>query len=124
MPRILIVEDYPAIQTIYKAVLTRAGYSVTVAGDGKEALEVTASDQPDLILLDLLMAHVGGLEFLRLYNLADHPGTKVIVVSNLASPELAQEAKELGASRYLIKSRVSPKVLMAAVKETLAEKHA
>ncbi len=122
MPRILIVEDYPSLRKIYQAALEHAGYDVAVAGDGAEALDEVAKNQPDLILLDLLMTKIGGLEFLRAYNLAEHPGTKVIVFSNLASPELGLEAKELGASRYLTKSKFTPKELVDIVKETLAEK--
>jgi twitching motility two-component system response regulator PilH len=122
LAKILIVEDYPSIQQIYQTVLAREGYSVSLASDGKEALQLVAAQTPDLILLDLLMTNMGGLEFLKTYNLADHPGTKVIVFSNLASPELAQEAKELGASRYLTKAKFTPRELVGTVKEVLAEK--
>jgi CheY-like chemotaxis protein len=122
MQTVLVVEDYSHLQRIYETVLTKEGYNVVVANDGKDALEKLTTLKPDLILLDLLMANVGGLEFLRSYNLADHPGTKVIVFSNLASPELGQEARELGVSRYLAKSNFTPKQLAGVVKETLAEK--
>jgi CheY-like chemotaxis protein len=119
MARILIVEDYPNIRQTYETVLSHEGHDVTAASDGREALKIVGQQPPDLILLDLLMADIGGLEFLRAYNLKDHPATKVIVVSNLSSPELAKEAMELGASKYLTKSNFSPKQLAAVVKDTL-----
>lgn len=122
MAKILIVEDYPSLQQIYQTVLAREGYSISLASDGKEALQLAADQDPDLILLDLLMTNMGGLEFLKNYNLTEHPGTKVIVFSNLASPELAQEAKELGAARYLTKAKFTPRELVSTVKEVLAEK--
>lgn len=123
MTNVLVVEDYPSIQKIYQIALTREGYNVTVAADGKEALELVATHSPDLILLDLLMPRVGGLEFLRRYNLADHPHTKVIVFSNLASPELSEEAKALGASLYLAKSRYTPKELIHEIEKLLGRPH-
>lgn len=122
MPSILVVEDYPSIQKIYQTVLSQEGYTVALASDGKEALEKATANPPELILLDLLMPNLGGLEFLRAFNLANHPDTKVIVFSNLASPELAQEAKELGASQYLTKSNFTPKKLLEVIHQTLAEK--
>lgn len=122
MANILVVEDYANIQKIYQTVLSQEGHHVTVASDGKEALELVAQQQPDLILLDLLMADIGGLEFLRAYDVAKHPGTKVIVFSNLASPELAQEAAGLGADKYLTKSKFTPKELVGIVNELLAKK--
>lgn len=122
MSRVLIVEDYTSIQIIFRTALEHEGYEVTVASDGQEALKLANDQTPDLILLDLLMPNVGGLEFLQTYDLTKHPETKVIVFSNLASPELGQEAKKLGAVRYLTKSKLTPKELADVVKETLAQK--
>lgn len=122
MAHILIVEDYPNIQQVYQTILESRGHEVVVATDGDEALQQTAKQQPDIILLDLLMAKVGGLEFLQRYKIADHPGTKVIVLSNLSSPELAQEAKQLGAAKYLLKASVTPEALLEEVEQTLGEK--
>ena len=121
MAKILIVEDSPGIQKVYQTVLTHEGYDVISAVDGKEALSLALNSSPDLILLDLLMAKMGGLEFLRTFDLAKHPGTKAIVFSNLASSELIDEAKELGATRYLMKSNFTPQELLDAVKAALAE---
>lgn len=120
MSKILIVEDYANIQQVYQTALSFEGYDVTVAADGKEALEMVERQEPDLILLDLLMANVGGLEFLRMYEAPKHPHTKVIVISSLYSPELAKEVTDLGVHKYLIKSKFTPKELVEVIKDTLA----
>lgn len=119
MPTILVVEDYPSIQEIYKTALKAEGYDVRVAADGKEALELVKTWMPDIILLDLLMANIGGLEFLRSFQPSKHPETKVVVFSNLSSPELAKEALELGSYKYLTKSNFTPGQLAELIKQIL-----
>jgi len=121
MSRILVVEDYENLQLIYKTALTAAGYTVDVAPDGLDALKIAAKREPDLILLDLLLPHMGGLEFLREYDLAKHPKTGVIVFSNLYSPNLLEEAKGLGVVHYLTKSDFTPEEMVTLVGKVLAE---
>jgi len=119
---ILVVEDYQSIQKVFETALASEGYDVTVAADGQEALQIVDKLRPDLILLDLLMPNVGGLEFLRLFKAKEHPETKVVVFSNLSSPELYKEATELGAAGFLAKSKFTPKELVETIKDTLAKK--
>jgi CheY-like chemotaxis protein len=124
MARILVVEDYENLQIIYKEALTGAGYEVDVTGDGLDALNIAAKaeHQPDLILLDLLLPHMGGLEFLHAYDLQKHPDVKVVVFSNLYSPNLLEEAKQLGVVHYLTKSDFTPQELVDFVGKALNEK--
>jgi two-component system response regulator (stage 0 sporulation protein F) len=122
MARILVVEDYANLQLIYEEALTTAGYKVDVTGDGLDALDVAAKHQPDLILLDLLLPHMGGLEFLKAYDLAQHPAVKVVVFSNLYSPNLLEEAKQLGVVYYLTKADFTPEELVEFVTKVLNEK--
>ncbi len=123
MTHVLVVEDYPSLQFLYQQALEAEGYDVTLAGDGDVALKMASEKEPDLILLDLLMPNQGGLEFLRAYDLKkNHPKVKVVVFSNIASAELYDEAKKLGASQYLIKANYTPKEVIGAVKAALAEK--
>jgi len=114
-----VVEDYPSIQKVYETTLASEGHVVRVASDGAEALKLVQADMPDVIVLDLLMANVGGLEFLRSFQPAQHPDTKVIVFSNLSSPELAKEVTDLGAHKYLTKAKFTPKQLAAVISEVL-----
>jgi CheY-like chemotaxis protein len=121
MAHILVVEDYDNLQLIYKTALTEAGYQVDVTGDGLDALTIVAEREPDLILLDLLLPHMGGLEFLRAYDLNKHPLVKVVVFSNLYSPTLLKEAKQLGVVHYLTKADFTPQELVDFVAKTLAD---
>jgi DNA-binding response OmpR family regulator len=119
MAQILIVEDYPSLQKIYGIAAKDAGHTFLLAKDGTEALKQAIEHTPDLILLDLLMPDVNGVEFLRQYDLKKHPQTKVIVFSNMDSPVLRAELSELGVTAYLIKSEYTPKELMDVVENTL-----
>jgi CheY-like chemotaxis protein len=122
MTRVLIVEDYPNLQQTYKTVLEAEGFEVWAAEDGQEALTIAEEHEPDLILLDLLMQKLGGLEFLRAFDLQKHSHVKVLVFSNIASPELFQDAKALGASEYLLKAKYTPKELVEKIRKTLQVK--
>lgn len=119
MALILIVEDYPSLQKIYSMALQEAGHQSMLAKDGAEALEQATKRTPDLILLDLLMPEVNGVEFLKKYDLKKHPEVKVIVFTNMDTPTLRNELSELGAKLYLTKSEYTPKELMDIVDSTL-----
>lgn len=120
MAHIMVVEDYENLQVIYKSALMAAGYTVDVAADGLDALKLAETHEPDLILLDLLLPHMGGLEFLRAYKVTEHPNVKVVVFSNLYSPNLLKEAESLGVKHYLTKSNFTPDELVDVVKKVLA----
>jgi len=118
---ILIVEDERSLNEAYQLILRKAGYAVQVAFDGREALDLTAQEDPTLILLDLRMPRMDGIEFLRHYNLKEkHPDVKVIVFSNYDMQKEIDEAYSLGADRYFMKALASPKELLQVVENTLA----
>lgn len=118
---ILIVEDEPELAEAYQSLLLQSGYAVTVAHNGKEALEMAESTPPQLILLDLRMPIMDGVEFLQKYNLKDeHPDVKVVVFSNYDMQDEIDDAYRLGADRYVLKAWASPKELLQIVKNTLA----
>lgn len=121
MPKILIVEDEPALNDAYQTILRKEGYDVTTAFDGKEALELVKTAEPQLILLDLRMPKVSGIEFLKKYQATTkHPHVKIIVFSNLDAQKDIETAYQLGAQRYMLKAWASPNELVKLVKETLA----
>lgn len=118
---ILVVEDEQSLSEAYQIILRKAGYTVQVAFDGREALEVANLEEPALILLDLRMPRMGGIEFLRHYNLhKDHPNVKVIIFSNYDMQKEIDEAYSLGAERYFMKALASPRELLQVVEHTLA----
>jgi two-component system response regulator (stage 0 sporulation protein F) len=120
MARILVIEDYESLRGIYQTALSAAGHKVDLAGDGLDALEIVKDHEPDLILLDLLLPHMGGLEFLRTYDIAAHPDVKVVVFSNLISKNLLEETKALGVKYYLTKAKFSPEDMVEYVEKTLS----
>ena len=63
--RILVVDNEPAYRKIIKKVLIKDGYSVSLAGDGKEGLKILASEEIDIVFTDINMPEMGGLEFLQ-----------------------------------------------------------
>lgn len=120
-PIILIVEDEQSLNEAYQIILRKAGYSVRVAYDGEEALDAAKKEEPALILLDLRMPRMDGLEFLRHYKSQEkHPGVKIIVFSNYDMQKEIDEAYRLGADRYFMKALASPKELLQVVEATLA----
>ena len=123
MAKILIVEDDTDLNTAYKIILDNAGYDVVCAFNGEEALAKLKEFEPDLILLDLLMPVMGGLEFLQHYELQQkHPNVKVLIFTNMEnSPEVA-EAYKLGAHRCIIKSWTAPQNLARVIADALNEK--
>jgi CheY-like chemotaxis protein len=121
-PTILVVEDEPGLNKAYQIILTTAGYEVSSALNGEEALKLASDPEPALILLDLRMPIMDGIEFLRRYKLKEeHPDVRVIVFSNYDMQKEIDEAYGLGADRYILKALASPKELTRLVKATLAE---
>ncbi len=116
MAKILIVEDEQNLNEAYQMILGSVGHEVYAAYDGAEALELTQEIEPDLILLDLRMPKVGGVEFLKRYNLKkDHPTVKVVIFSNLDTQKEIDDAYKLGADKYMLKAWASPKELVQLV---------
>ncbi len=120
--KILIIEDEKTLREAYEFILKSSGYDVVVAEDGQEALLKTKTFEPALILLDLRMPRVSGIQFLKKYNLLKkHPKVKVIVFSNLDAQGEIDEAYKLGAQRYVLKAWASPKELLGIVRDTLVQ---
>ncbi len=120
MAKVLIVEDEKPLANAYQTILAKHGYDAVVAYDGEEALEVVKDGIPDLILLDMKMPKMSGLEFLRaLDKTQPEPNKRVIVFSNQDAQSEIDEAFKLGAKRYLLKSWAAPQDLVKVVEEAL-----
>lgn len=120
MSNILIVEDDKDLNNAYCIILENEGYVVESAFDGKEALGKIKSFAPDLILLDLLMPIMGGLEFLQHYDLLKmHSDVKVLIFTNMENSPEVTEAYKLGAHRCIIKSWTAPHNLSKVIGDTL-----
>jgi DNA-binding response OmpR family regulator len=113
---ILVVDDEPTITDVVSRYLVRAGYRTRTAGDGEEALRLAASEQPDLIVLDLMLPGLDGLEVMR--RLQEHERTSVILLT--AKGEAADRIAGLrqGADDYVVKPFL-PAELVARVDAVL-----
>lgn len=106
--RILLVEDSKTIRMENERTLIKAGYEVVCAEDGEQALALARSEQPELILLDLLLPRIGGVQVLR--ELKKDRTTRdipVIIVSSLSGKNHDKLLAE-GAEEYLEKSSIMP----------------
>jgi DNA-binding NtrC family response regulator len=101
-PRILVVEDDESLRRVVQVQLEQAGYEVATAACGEEALALLASAARDLVITDLKMPGMTGLDLLRRIK-ADYPEVIVIVVTAFGTIESAVEAMKLGAYDYLTK---------------------
>jgi len=113
---ILIVEDDDSIATMYLMLLGAKGYGTRHARDGVEGIAMVRKDLPALILLDMMMPRMDGLQFLEA--LRGWPKTAhipVVVLSNVADHSLVERALALGAVEYLIKAQTRPQVLVGAL---------
>lgn len=121
MTKILIVEDDTILNDAYTLILKKAGHDVARAFNGKEALEATAKDDPDVILLDLLMPKMNGLQFLEAYDVPKHPDVKIVILSNIGNDAEVEKAMELGAYKYIVKAHATPQDLSALVNHLVAK---
>ena len=115
---ILVVDDDPFIRAATAASLRSRGFTILQAGNGQEGLDMFQAHDPDLLIVDLKMPVMNGLELLsRLSGVT--PRTPVLVVSGEGGLDEAVEALRLGAWDYLVKPIVSPTVLLHAVDKAL-----
>ena len=116
MADILIVEDNDMLSRAYRTILEKNGHKVESAANGQEGLEAAETFKPKVILLDLLMPKMGGIDFLKQYDApSKHKDVRVVVLTNLGREEDIQQAMELGAYKYIIKAHSSPADLAALV---------
>jgi len=118
--RVLVVDDEEIARTNVEHILKKEGYAVATATNGMEALEQLRDGAFDLVLTDLLMMKVGGMELLEKIK-SDYPATEVIVITGYATVPSAVEALQKGAYHYLPKPLKIDEV-RAAVKKGLARK--
>ncbi|MES2432503.1 MAG: sigma-54 dependent transcriptional regulator [Pseudomonadota bacterium] len=102
VPPILLIEDTPSLQLLYRAALTKAGYAVVTAGSAAEGLELLLEATPQVILLDLVLPDRDGLDLMREI-LQLHPGLHVVVMTAHGSINKAVEAMRAGAHEFLVK---------------------
>jgi DNA-binding response OmpR family regulator len=102
MPRVLVVDDEPDFIELLREFLTAKGYEVIAASNGEEALRKVKEDRPHLILLDVRMPKMNGLEVLKQVREIDHE-VGVIMVTAVNEEETGRQALKMGAFDYITK---------------------
>lgn len=120
MAKVLIIEDDPLVSRMYQTVFKFEGFDVAMARDGEEGLKLLKEFQPTMILLDIMMPKMTGIDVLK--EVKGDPKTKsipVVVLTNLSGMEDVEKAIELGAVKFIIKSENKPKEVVEQVREIL-----
>ena len=113
---ILVVDDTASLRRMVSSYLTQEGFRVVTAADGQQALQVARQEQPDLIILDLMMPNMGGYEFIRAYTKTGE--APIIVLTAKLEENDKVLGLELGADDYVTKP-FSPRELTARVRAQL-----
>lgn len=118
--KILLVEDEDFIRELYVRQLTKAGFSVKSAADGQSGFETLKSEPFDLLLLDIMLPGMNGLQLLREFK-TNYPNSPMITIllTNLGQEAVIKEGFELGAQAYLIKASYTPDQVVTEVKNAL-----
>jgi chemosensory pili system protein ChpA (sensor histidine kinase/response regulator) len=116
MKTIFFIEDDPVVVKVYGAKFEREGYRVAVAADGLEAMKNLLKVKPDLVILDLMMPKLNGVDVLKyIRSTPELKATPVIILSNAHMTALAQEAAAIGAEKALLKSSCTPHRLLDVI---------
>ncbi len=118
--KILVVEDEQYLRDLYTDILTEEGYSVESAEDGNQGLEKIKKGGWDLVLLDIILPGVDGIEIMKQVKRypPSVPNKKVIYLTNLDKDKEMEQAMALG-DGYIIKSQITPDVLLGKIKTFL-----
>ena len=119
MLKVLVVDDEPTIRLLIRAALERTAYELVEAVDGISALEVARRQRPDLILLDIALPQMSGLEVCR--RLKADPATArtpVLLLTGFVQPAQRQAGERAGAEGFIAKP-FSPAALLAQIHESL-----
>jgi two-component system chemotaxis response regulator CheY len=117
MAKIMIVDDSAYARRVHRGILERAGHTVIEASTGTSAIEIFSVEHPELVLLDLSMADISGLDVLRTLRQFDS-AARIIVVSADIQKSTERDVMDGGAQKFLHKP-ANPDALVAAVAEVI-----
>jgi DNA-binding response OmpR family regulator len=112
--KVLVVEDEHFISELYVRALTKAGYDVTVEVDGARGMKLAQTNQFDIILLDLMVPTITGIDVLRHLRGPGAPPlkSKIVITTNLEQREEIRGDIEKQADAYLVKAEITPRELV------------
>lgn len=115
MQKILLVDDEPLLRRAFRTLLEASGYSVSEAGSGREALERARADQPSLVLLDLGLPDLPGLDVARqLAVIPETRSTTIIAMTGRSGPDVTTECRAAGCAGHLVKP-IEPRELIRRI---------
>lgn len=119
--KILLAEDDIQLVDMYNRKFELEGFEVKTAEDGEQALKILENFKPDVILLDIMMPKITGLQVLEeLKKKPEFEDVLIIMLTNLADEKTAEKIYELGATDYFVKAEMTPLEVSSKVKELLA----
>lgn len=121
--KILIIDDEPAVLQMYKMKLEMEGFLAITAVDGERGIEIAKKEKPDVILLDIIMPKLNGLDVLKI--LKEDKDTKeipVFLLTNLPAESGGEKGQELGAVGYLVKAEYEPEALTTMLKGVIEKR--
>ena len=122
MKKILIIEDDQIVANVYRNKLAVEGYQAEVAPDGETGLKIMRTFQPELIILDLMLPAISGVDVIKeVRSEPEFAKTPIIVFSNTYLTNLIQDAWRAGANKCLSKSSCSPKDVIDVVRNTIGD---
>jgi len=120
MTKIAIIEDDPVISQMYRFKFEAAGFEVQLANNGRRGVDMVKSLLPDLILLDLQMPEMGGVEALEIIRKNEWgKNIPVIILTNMGEEESPKKLRELGIHSYIVKANLTPNQVLDRVKQAL-----
>lgn len=119
--KVMIVEDDPILLRMYTEKLTFEGFNVVGANNGEDALEIATRENPNLIILDIMLPRMSGTDFLeRFRQTSTGKDIPVIALTNLAEDEERQRALKLGVKEYLVKAMQTPEQVLEKVNKYIS----
>ena len=121
MKTIILVENDPVVIKVYGSEFELEGFGVEVAPDGLVALKMLTAVRPDVVVLDLMMPKLNGVDVLKyIRSVPDLKATRVILLSNAHKTSVEQAAAEFGVEKALLKSSCTPGQLLEVINELLS----
>ena len=118
---LLLVEDDPLLIKMYQTKFSAEGFEVYTATDGEAGLKLARSQHPDIIVLDIMMPKLDGIEVLRAIRQDNTlKSVPVLMLSNLSELAKQKEAMELGAKEFLVKANLTPTEVVSKIKQHLS----
>ncbi len=120
--KVLIAEDDSLIAGMYATKLKNLGIETSIVAEGEAAVEFFEKENPDFVLLDIMLPKLSGLDALKkIRSLPGGESVPVVILSNLSDPEKRNAAQKMGVKEYLVKANLTPNQVVEKIKPHLKD---